>query len=105
MIRAVSSPGSRRETSESWSGDFLGFHARVLTGWYSREEMRAYSAHDERLDLEVWNSHGDGPRPISAELIDRISNDSRCEVIGCMDQTDFEPRQPVDWLTTIVPIG
>lgn len=101
---SVQDLGSRRETPAAYGGELLGMHARTLTGWYSRDEMREYDAHDERLDLEVWNSHGDGPRPISADAIDRIAGDPQCEVIGCMDQTEFAPQRVVDWLTTAVPI-
>jgi len=98
----VQSLGTQRETLDSWRGRLLGFHARVLTGWFSPQEMTAYCRNFDpaRPDLEVWNSHGDGPRPISAEVIDQMSNDPRCEMIGCMDQTEFAPQRAVDWRTT-----
>jgi len=94
--------GTHRETLDSWSGRMLGFHARVLTGWYSPEEMATYCNNFDpaRPDLEVWNSHGDGPRPMSAEVIDAMSNDPRCEIIGCMEQTEFAPQVAADWRQT-----
>ena len=99
--QTVQSLGQRRETLVTWTGRFLGFHARVLTGWFSPEEMAQHGMNESgRLDLEVWNSHGDGPRPISAEVIDHMGQDPRCELIGCMDQTEFAPKQIVDWRAT-----
>ena len=103
-INSVLTPrATRLEVWRRIAGDlrpahFLGLHARVLTGWFSHEEMRTYGAHDDRLDLEVWNSHGDGPRPISASVIDRLANDQRCEMIHCSDHEEFEPTVPADWM-------
>lgn len=94
--------GTRRETPDAMGGRLLGFHARVFTGWYSPAEMLAYVRNFDpaRPDLEVWNSHDDGPRPMSAEMVDRLCADPRCEIIGCSEQREFAPRRPVDWSTT-----
>lgn len=93
----VEALGHGRETEKSYVGEFLGLHARVITGWFSREEMAGYGARDDRLDLEVFNSHGDGARPISASAIDKLANDQRCEIIHCSDNDEVSPSQPADW--------
>lgn len=98
----VQSLGTNRETCAGYTGRFLGFHARTFTGWFSPEEMSRYCRDFDpsRPDLEIWNSHADGPRPITADAVDMICNDPRCEVIGCMDQTEFAPKKFVDWSQT-----
>lgn len=86
--------GTHRETLAAMRGRLLGFHARVVTGWYAETDSAG------RPDLEVWNSHGDGPRPVAAECFDAWADDPRIEIIGCSEQREFAPRSPVDWSTT-----